>query len=167
MVMHVSSGVVRTDTADGTKYLMLEAESGNGVKYFDYVGGTMEPSSDPDEEPVETFLREFHEETGERPEEMIEEITGYEPFESLAAGNLYLIHPHDVRVDERFEPEVKEEHLDYDWMSRGGIVKKNQRGLVSEGRMETLSTIEGVGGTGSDYSFGGDMIDVLVENFDI
>lgn len=145
---------------------MLESESANGVSYFDYVGGTMEPAYDPDEEPVETFLREFKEETGARPEEVIQDIEGYEPFESFVAGEEYIIFPHDVEVVEGFEPDLGDEHQGYEWMTRGEIVKNNQRDLVSDGRMRTLSITEAGGGS-QNYSFSGDMVDVLVENFDI
>ena len=165
MYMHVSSGVVRFENDTGADYLMFEAESYNGVSYFEHVGGKMEPVEDDDEEPVEAFLREFHEETGERPEELIENIDGYEPFESRVAGDAYIIYPHDVEVGQRFEPAIGEEHTGSEWMSREQISRNSRHNRISDGRMRTLEVVEG--DRPESYSFRGDMLDVVVENFDI
>ena len=165
MRVDVSSGVVRSDSEDELEYLMLESESDKGVTYFDFVGGRIEDG----EEPLNTFLREFYEETGSRPEDLIDEIAGFEPVVIELEYGTYQIFPHEVSVNSSFEPAISDEHVDYQWMERSEIDRNNHEDYISEGRMEVIDAVEGPGSRygRETYRFSGSEIESIVENFDI
>lgn len=164
MTMDVATGLVKAYEEDARKYLVMEAESGTGAPYLDYVGGTMESG----ESPLEAFLREFNEETGFRPEKVMDEIEGYPSREFTTHGDSYRIHPHRVTVENMFEPELHdEEHVGYQWMTRGEMIDHHHRGILNDGRFETLCRVEDMGYQDAEFRFSGEEIDAVVRNFDI
>lgn len=131
--MEVVSSVVRHDT----DYLLLQKQ--RGARFWELLGGKLEES---DDTPLEGISREFEEELGHSMEDCVSELKGFEPYEIETGRNTYKVYPNEIKLSEQIEPEISDEHIDYDWFTRSELKEMNEKEIFNRPSYETLEYVE-------------------------
>ncbi|MFQ3275131.1 MAG: 8-oxo-dGTP pyrophosphatase MutT (NUDIX family) [Candidatus Nanohaloarchaea archaeon] len=116
------------------EYLMLEKVADRDQTYLEFPCGTIE-----NEEREEAALREFFEETGQV-FDSVERLVSFPGYTVEKSTLDYEIYPHEVVVDEKFEPQLGVEHIDYEWVSQS-FVFRNPEGKVGPERDKALEAV--------------------------
>lgn len=130
MAMEIATIVPR----HGDEYLMLEKVSSRDNTYFEFPCGTIE-----NEEPEEAALREFFEETGQT-FDSVERLIAFPNYTVEKSKLDYEIYPHELVADEKFEPELSGEHIDYEWLNQSFLVR-DPEGKVGPERDRALEAV--------------------------
>jgi 8-oxo-dGTP pyrophosphatase MutT (NUDIX family) len=142
MAVEVATAIPRYED----EYLMLEKIAARDETYFEFPCGTIE-----NEEPEEAALREFFEETGQV-FDSVERLVSLPNYTVEKSTLDYEIYPHEVVVDEKFEPQLGVEHVDYEWVSQS-FVFRDPEGKVGPERDKALEVVMATEDRYSEASF--------------